>query len=102
MLCVFKNNKNATEAVKKISSVYGQSIITDHQKWFAKFHSSDTSLTDQPRPGHLSDLDQDALRELVECNLCKITQELAVDLNTSQSTICHHLKKIGKVIKIGI
>ena len=27
----FRNNKNATETAKKISSVYGQGIITDYQ-----------------------------------------------------------------------
>ena len=45
---------------------------------------------------------QDVLRELVECNSNKSTQELVLDLNTSQSTICHHLRKIGKVSQLGI
>ena len=46
--------------------------------------------------------DQDALRELMECNPYKSTQELALDLNTSQSTICPNLKKIGKMNKLSI
>ena len=104
MLWEFKNNKNATETAKKICSVYGQGVITDRQvrNWFSKFRSGDTSLRDEPRPGRSSDLDQDALRELVECNPRKSTRELALDLNTSQSTICRHLKKIGKVSKLGV
>ena len=59
-------------------------------------------MRDEPRPRHSSDLDQDALRKLVECNGHKNTQELAPDLNTPQSTICCHLKKIGKVRKQGV
>ena len=48
------------------------------------------------------DLDQDALRELVECRPRLSTLELALDLNTSQFTICRHLKKIGKLSKMAV
>ena len=43
MLWKFKNNKNATEVTKKISSAHGQSVITDRQvqNWFSKFGSVD-------------------------------------------------------------
>ena len=42
-------------------SIYSQTAITDCQiqNWFLKFHSSDMSLRDEPRPEHLSDLNQD-------------------------------------------
>ena len=60
------------------------------QNWFLKFCSEDTLLRNQ-----------DTFRELVECNLRKSTQELALDLNISQSTICCHFKKIGKKSKAG-
>ena len=74
MLLEFKNNKNTTETAKKICSVYGQGIITDHQdlNWFSKFYSGDTSSRDEPRPGYSYD-DQDAKRELLKCNVCKST-----------------------------
>ena len=42
------------------------------------------------------------LRKFVECNLHKSTQELALDLNKSQSTICRYLKKIVKVSNLGV
>ena len=101
MLWEFKNKKNATETAKKICNVYGQDIITDRQvrNWFAKFRSGDMSLKDERRPGRSSDLDEDALRELLESNPRKSTRELALVLNASQSTICRHLKKIEKVNK---
>ena len=38
----------------------------------------------------------------MKCNTHWSTWELALDLNTSQFTICCHLKKIGKMSKLGI
>ena len=55
-----------------------------------------------PRSELSSDFDQDALRELVECNPRKSTQELALGFYTSQFTICHHFEMIGKMSKPGI
>ena len=94
MLCEFKNNKNATETAKKISSFHGQSLITNNQvrSWFSKFRSSDMPLRNQPRSRRSSDFNQHALRKLVECYSRKNTWELALDFNTSQSTIYRHLK----------
>ena len=69
---------------------------------FQSFFSDDMLLIDKPRLGWLSNLDQDALRKLVDCNLLKRIQELGLDLNTSQSTICCHLKKIRKVSNLGV
>ena len=94
----FKNNKIATETDKKISSVYGQGVIIDRpgRNWFSKFRSGDMPLKDKSWPERSSDLNQDDLREFVECNPRKNTLELVLDLNTSQSTICFHMKKIGK------
>ena len=62
----------------------------------------DTSLGDESRTGCSSGHNQNALRELAECNLYKSTQELALYLNTSQSMLCCNLKKIGKVRKLGV
>ena len=88
MLNKFKNNKIAREKAQRISHVYGQGVITNCQvrKWFSKFSSSDTSLRNEPLLGCLRDLNQDAFRELVECNPCKSCWVLALDLNTSKST----------------
>ena len=66
MFLKFKNNTNFIETVKKISSVKGQRVITDHsvQNGFSKFCSGDISLRN----------DEEALRELVECNPRHIRQ----------------------------
>ena len=91
MLWEIKKNKNTTERAKKIFSIHGQGVITDHQvwKWFSEFHSGNISLRVKPKPESSLDVDQDALRELMECKYTKLT----LDLNTFQSTICHHVKR---------
>ena len=74
MLWEFKQGNSDTETAENICSVYGESTITDQavQNWFVKFRSGDTSLKDEPRPGHASDFDDDALKSLVECNACQV------------------------------
>ena len=54
-----------------------------------QYRSSDMTLRDKPSSGCSSD----ALKELMECNPRKSTQELALDLSNSQSPIFRHLKK---------
>ena len=44
------------------------------QNLFSKFRSGDMSLRDQLRSRRSSDLDQKALKELIECNPLKSTQ----------------------------
>ena len=84
--------------------MYGEGTITDWavRNWFVKFRSGDTSLKDESIPGRSSDFDAEALKSLVECNTRQCTRELADKLNTSHSTICRHLEKMGKVRKLGI
>ena len=62
MFWKIKNNKNASETAKEISSVYGQGIITGRlvQNWFSKFCSVNMSLRNESRPGHSLALNQDA------------------------------------------
>ena len=64
--------------------------------------SGDTSLKDKSSQGCSLDFDAGALKALVECNARHSTREVVDNLNTSQSTICRHLEKMGKVSKLGI
>ena len=107
MLWEFKQGNNATETAENICSicsVYGDGTITDRavRNWFVKFRSGDTSLKDEPRQGRSSDFDAETLKALVECNARQSTQKLADKLNTLKSIICRHLKKMGKVSKLGV
>ena len=85
----FKNNKILQKQLRKFSSVYGQSVITNYQvrNCFSKFCSVDTSLKDDPRPGYSSDFDQDALTELMEYIPYKGPWEFVLGRNTSQSAV---------------
>ena len=89
------NKKNANETAKKMSNVYDLGVITDRQvrNRFSKFCFAERSLRGEARSGRSSDFNQNALRKLVECNPHKNTRELALDLNTSQSTICSPFEK---------
>ena len=51
--------------------VFMAKVYCQVPNWFSKFHSCDVSPRNEPKPGHLSGFDQDALRELVERNPCK-------------------------------
>ena len=104
MLWELKQGNNAIETAEKIYSVHGEGTIIDQtvRNWFVKFHSGDMTLKDEPRPGHSSAFDAEALKSLVECNACQSTRELADKLNMSQSTILRHLEKMGKVSKLGV
>ena len=97
MLWEFKNNKNTTETAKKLQCHYwppSQLVFKVLFWWYILKRWTGTRIS--------SDLNQDALKELVECNPYKSTQELVLDFNTFQSTISCHLKKIGKVSKLDI
>ncbi|XP_043510305.1 histone-lysine N-methyltransferase SETMAR-like isoform X1 [Frieseomelitta varia] len=85
-------------------SVYGEGLISDRavKNWFAKFRSGDTILKDEPRAGRPSDLDDNLLKAILEQNLRQSTIDIAGRLNTSQSTVCLYLEKLGKVSKLGV
>ena len=84
---LWENNENVTKTAKKISSVYGQGVITDGQvqNWFTMFPSGDILLRDEQKS--LSDVDQNALRELMKCNLCKCTRKFTHYPKTCHSTL---------------
>ena len=73
-------------------------FVGDRQvwKWFSMFRFDNTPWRNEPRPRRSSYLELEVLRELMECNTWKSTQEIALNINTSRSIICRHLKKNRK------
>ena len=104
MLWKFNQGNSAKATAEKICSVYGEGLISDRavRNWFAKFRSGDTSLKDEPRVGRSSNLDDNLLKTTLEQNPRRSTRDIAGRLNTSQSTVCRHLEKLGKVNKLGV
>ena len=90
-MCKYKNNGNAIETAKKVSSVCVCVCVCvcvwDHhvRNWFWKFCFGDTSLSDKARVERPSDPDQNAFKGLVEWNPHISPQEFSVGLITSQS-----------------
>ena len=98
MLWEFKNKKTQQKQLRKFAEFMPKVLLltTKFETGFQSFILV-ICLRDEPRQEHSSDIDQGNSRELVECNPCKSSQELTLDFCTSRSTICCHLKKIGKV-----
>ncbi|CAK9810886.1 Histone-lysine N-methyltransferase SETMAR [Anthophora plagiata] len=104
MLWEFQNGNNVANTAKKICDVIGEGVVSERtvRNWFVKFRSGDTSLQDEPKPGRSTDIDDHPLKVLVEQNPRQTTRELADKMGTSQTIVCRHLKKLGKVCKLGV
>jgi histone-lysine N-methyltransferase SETMAR len=102
MLYEFRKNNNASVATKNICAVYENAVsVWTVRRWFEKFRSGDFSLDDEPGRGRKTELDIDALKELVESDPRQTTREMAETLGTSHTTIRTHLERLGKVHKFG-
>lgn len=101
ILYEFQIGHNATEAHKNLCFVFGKSIVSVRmvQRWFEKFRSGDINLQDEPRTGRPDEIDDDALRALVDNEPLLTTRELANKLHVSHVTIENHLNKIGFIYK---
>ena len=64
LLYFFQNRMKASEAHKKLCTVYGEEALTERQcrHWFAKFRSGDFSLKDNQYSGRLIDADDDQIK----------------------------------------
>lgn len=65
------------------------------QKWFAKFCAEDFSLKDASRSGRSQEVDNDQLKNLIECNSCYTTRDIAQILKISKSSVENHLHGLG-------
>ncbi|GFV82113.1 histone-lysine N-methyltransferase SETMAR [Trichonephila clavipes] len=92
----FRKGKNAVQARKKLTNVHGESVLTVRQcqNWFAKFRSGNFDVKDAPRSGRPVEADKDAIKALVDVNR-RITYEIGLRLNLSNSTVYDHLKGLG-------
>lgn len=70
MLYEFNRGSTATEATRNIHSAYGEKAVDDCtcRRWFFKFPSDDTTLTDKSRSGRPIEFDDEALQALLDAN----------------------------------
>jgi histone-lysine N-methyltransferase SETMAR len=104
MLYEFDLDSTAAEATRNIHAAYGEEAVDSStcRRWFTKFRSGDTILTDKPRSGRPVEFDEEALQSLLDANPRQTTHELAEQLNCSHMTVNRHLHALGKVHKYGI
>src|SRR5436305_1003088 len=85
MLYEFNRRSTAAEAARNISATYGEKAVdcSTCLRWFAKFCSADTTLTDKPCSGRPVNFDDEALQDLLVADPRQTTCELAEQLNCS-------------------
>ncbi len=103
MFYEFDRGSTAAEATKNNHAAYGEEAVGSStcRRWFNKFRSTDTSLTDKARSGRPVDFDDEALQALLDADSRQTTRELAEQLNCSHSTVERHLHALGKMHKNG-
>ncbi|GFT10031.1 histone-lysine N-methyltransferase SETMAR [Trichonephila clavipes] len=99
-----RKGKNAVQARKKLTGVYGEGVLTVRQcqNWFAKFRSGNFDVEDAPRSGRPVEADKDAIKALVDANQRITTREIGLRLNLSNSTVYDHLKGLGLSSKLDV
>lgn len=103
MLLFFDEGWTATKTTKKLTELYGAKLTPNRcQFWFRRFKSGDRSLVDEPRSGRPSKFDDDMLKAMVESDPRLSIEELSQKLVIPWSTVQEHMKKIGKVHRMGI
>ncbi|KAG9433306.1 histone-lysine N-methyltransferase SETMAR-like [Apis mellifera carnica] len=64
-----------------------------------KFETGDFDLSDKPRSGRPSLIDDDVVKAMLEQDPFLTTSEIVERLNSAQQTISDHIRKIGLVWK---
>ncbi|GFS56818.1 histone-lysine N-methyltransferase SETMAR [Trichonephila clavipes] len=92
-----RKGKNAVQARKKLTDVYGEGVWTVRQcqNWFTKFRSGNFDVEDAPRSGRPVESDKDAIKALVDAKRRITKREIGLRLNLSNSTVYDHLKGLG-------
>ncbi|GFV95741.1 transposable element Tcb2 transposase [Trichonephila clavipes] len=63
-----RKGKNAVQAIKKLTDVFGEGVLTVRQNWFAKFRSGNFDVEDALRSERPVEADKEAIKALVDAN----------------------------------
>ncbi|GFU96820.1 histone-lysine N-methyltransferase SETMAR, partial [Trichonephila clavipes] len=107
LLFYYRKGKNAVQARKKLTDVYGEGLLTVRQcqNWFAKFRFGNFNVEDAPRSGRPVEADKAAIKALVDANRRITTREIRIELlpdNTminSEVFYCHQLDKLNDALQ---
>ncbi|EZA46977.1 Histone-lysine N-methyltransferase SETMAR [Ooceraea biroi] len=100
----FRKGKNAVQAHKKLSDVYGEDALKlrQCQNSFTKFRSRDFNVKDAPRSGRPIEIHDDKMKALIDSNRRLTTREITENLNISKSSVENHSKRLGYISKLDI
>ncbi|GFX96282.1 histone-lysine N-methyltransferase SETMAR [Trichonephila clavipes] len=100
LLFYYRKGKNAVQARKKLTDVYGEGVLTvsQCQNWFAKFRSGNFDVEDATRSGRPVKL----IKTLVDANRRITIREIRLRLNLSNSIVYDHLKGLGLSSKLDV
>ncbi|KAG9430571.1 histone-lysine N-methyltransferase SETMAR-like [Apis mellifera carnica] len=93
------NKEEMLEACRNLLKVFGEGTVSDRicGRWYEKFETGDFDLSDKPRSGQPSLIDDDVVKAMLEQDPFPTTSEIAERLNSARQTISDHIRKIGLV-----
>ncbi|GFX97709.1 mariner Mos1 transposase [Trichonephila clavipes] len=96
-----QKGKNAIQARKKFTDVYGEGVLTVRQcqNWFAKFRSGNFDVEDPPRSGKPVETDKDVIKALVDANRQITTLEIGLSFSINSEVYCHQLDKLNDALQ---
>ena len=103
MIYDFKAGLKAIDCHRRLCSAFGQGVVSYKTvtTWYTNFQSGNWNIEDEPRSGRPSEIDDQALLQLIEMDPRQSTRQMATSLGCNQSTIVRHLESLGKVQKLG-
>ncbi|GFU53218.1 histone-lysine N-methyltransferase SETMAR [Trichonephila clavipes] len=110
LLFYFRKGKNAVQARKKLTDVYGEGVLTVRQcqNWViappqgGAPHTLRNTGVDASRSGRPVEADKDAIKTLVDANRRITTREIGLRINLSNSTVYDYLKGLGLSSKLDV
>ena len=87
MLYDFRAGLKAAESYRRLCKAFVPDVVSNQtvNNWFKHFKSVNYSIEDETRSGRPSELDNQALQQLVESNPRQTTYEIAEILNCDHS-----------------
>ena len=94
---VFYTNFNKEEAYRNLLKAFGEGTVSDRtcRRWYEKFETGDFDLSDKPRSGRPSLIDDDVVKAMLEQDPFLTSKKSLIQLNKSFD----HIRKIGLVWK---
>ena len=95
----FKAGLKAVDSHRRLCSAFGQDVVSYKTvtKWYSYFQLGNWSIEDEPRSGRPSEIDDQALLQLVETDPRQTTRQMATALGCNNSTISRHLECINQL-----